>query len=127
MQDQATFDRQLINVLSTGVNARSATMPIANADTGQAVDVSRLSGRFSGPARIKAPSAKASTSPATFLSPGFLYERDALTVNLVTDGTGLLSPQSNIFIAHQDASKGSGFAIDLGAGVVVDKWRSASA
>ena len=43
-------------------------------------------------------------------------------MNLVTDGTGLLGPQSNIFIAHQDASSGSGFAIDLGVGVVVDKW-----
>src|ERR1051326_2306567 len=51
MQDQATFDEQLINVLSTGVNARNAVMPILNSDTGQgALDVRvGYRGRFAWP------------------------------------------------------------------------------
>jgi hypothetical protein len=125
LQDQATFDQQLINVLSTGVNARNATMPIANADTGQAALDVRVGyrGRFAWPGANQGSEREGIYVAGNFhYLHGFLYERDALTVNLVTDGTGLLGPQSNIFIAHQDASKGSGFAIDLGTGIVVDKW-----
>ena len=129
LQDHATFDQQLINVLTTGVNARNTVMPIVNSDTGQAALDVRVGyrGRF---AWLGANSGTSSRSGREGIYVagnfhylrGFLYESDALTVNMVTDGSGLLGPQSNIFIAHQDADHGTGFAIDLGAGVVVDKW-----
>lgn len=125
LQDHATFDQQLINVLSTGVNARNATMPIVNAETGQtALDVRvGYRGRFAWSGANQGSERDGLYVAGNFhYLHGFLYERDALTVNLVSDATGLLGLQSNIFIAHQDASSGSGFAIDLGTGVVVDKW-----
>jgi len=125
LQDTATFDQQLINVLSTGVNARNATMPIVNAETGQAALDVRVGyrGRFAWPGVNQGSEREGIYVAGNFhYLRGFLYTRDALTVNLVSDGTGLLGPQSNIFILHQDASSGSGFAIDVGAGVVVDKW-----
>jgi hypothetical protein len=125
LQDTATFDQQLINVLSTGVNARNAVMPIANAETAQtALDVRvGYRGRFAWPGVNQGSEREGIYVAANFhYLHGFLYERDALTVNLVSDNSGLLGPQSNIAILHQDADSGSGYAIDLGAGVVVDKW-----
>jgi hypothetical protein len=53
---------------------------------------------------------------------GFVYENDALTINLATDRTGLLTPASNIRVVHQEADRGTGYAIDLGVGVVADRW-----
>jgi len=122
LSDHSTFDAQLLNVLSTGVNALNAAMPIGNTDTGQAAIAAVVGyrGRFvagSGPA----------TRDGLYLAAnfnylrGFHYENDALRVNLVTDSAGLVSPVSNIAIVHQDGDKGTGYAIDLGAGIVADR------
>jgi len=114
LHDRATFDPRLTTVLSTGVNVANAVMPIANNDQGQAALA--VTGGYRG--RFNRYYVAANFN---YLR-GFLYENDALTVNLATDATGLLGPASNIAIVHQDASSGTGFAIDLGVGAVVDRW-----
>ena len=122
LSDHSKFDAQLLNVLSTGVNAVNAAMPISNTDTGQAAlaAVVGYRGRFvagSGPTGRDGLYLAANFN---YLR-GFAYENDALVVNLATGPTGLISPTSNIAVVHQDGDKGTGYAIDLGAGIVADK------
>ncbi len=124
LHDRATFDTQLTNVLSTGINVANAFMPITNTDLGQAAlaVTGGYRGRFAWPGAT-GPSRDGIYVAANFnYLRGFVYENDAMTVNLATDATGLLSPASNIAIVHQDANRGTGYAIDLGAGVVVNRW-----
>jgi hypothetical protein len=122
LTNHSTFDQQLRNVLSTGVNVANAIMPIANTDTGQAAvaGVVGYRGRFSAPG---APSSRDGFYVAANFNylRGFAYENDALIVGLATDPAGLVSPASSISLAHQDASKGNGYAIDLGVGAVAGR------
>jgi len=128
LHDQATFDPQLTDVLSTGVNVRNAVMPITNADQGQvAIAITGgYRGRFALPGAISLNSS--SRRDGIYVATnfnylrGFVYENDTMRINLATDATGLLSPASNVLVVHQDASSGTGYAIDLGVGVVVDRW-----
>ena len=123
LTNHSTFDQQLLNVLSTGVNVANAVMPIANADTGQAAVAAVVGYR----GRFAAPSAGLASRDGLYVAAnfnylrGFEYTNDALVVNLATDGTGLVSPASSISIVHQDGSKGNGYAIDLGVGVVSNR------
>ena len=125
LHDHATFDPQLTTVLSTGVNAVNAVMPIVNNDQGQAAlaITGGYRGRFAWPGASRGSAREGIYIAANYnYLRGFAYQTDALTVNLATDRTGLLSPASSITIVHQDADTGTGYAIDLGVGVVVDRW-----
>lgn len=53
---------------------------------------------------------------------GFLYENDAMNIRLATDRFGLLTTTSSVFIDRQHATRGTGFSLDVGAGVVYDRW-----
>ena len=122
LSDHTTFDAQLLNVLSTGVNIPNATMPIANADTGQAA----VAGVVGYRARFVAGSGGAGRDGLYLAANfnylrGFEYSNDALIVNLTTGPTGLVTNNSNIAVVHQDADKGTGYAIDVGAGIVADR------
>lgn len=57
---------------------------------------------------------------------GFLHENDDLNIDLDIDGAGLLADSSNLLVRHQHATGGSGFAIDLGTTVIVDRWEIAA-
>ena len=119
----ATFDPQLTSVLSTGVNAANAVMPITNNDQGQVALA--VTGGYRG--RFAWPGAR-STRDGVYIAAnynylrGFLYENDALNISLATDRFGLLTTTSTIFIDRQHATNGTGFSLDVGAGVVYDRW-----
>jgi hypothetical protein len=125
LTNHSSFDQQLLNVLSTGVNAVNAVMPIANADTAQAAlaAVVGYRGRFGWSGVGPGVRGDGVYIAANFnYLRGFAYENDVLRVNLATDRTGLISsPASNIDVVHQDATKGTGYAIDVGVGAVVDR------
>ena len=124
LSNRSTFDQQLLNVLATGVNAANAVMPIANADTGQAAvaGVVGYRARFAPPGAAYGSSRDGLYLAANFnYLRGFEYTNDVLVVNLVTDRSGLVLPGSSISIGHQDADKGTGYAIDVGAGLVADR------
>jgi hypothetical protein len=119
LTNHSTFDAQLVNVLSTGVNAANAVMPITNADTGQVA----LAGVVGYRGRFVAGTASAGRDGLYLAANfdylrGFAYENDALVVNLATNAAGLVSPASTIAVVHQDGDKGTGYAIDVGAGIV---------
>ena len=123
LSDRSTFDQQLLGVLSTGVNVPNAVMPIMNADTGQAAvaGVVGYRARFAPPGAAYGSSRDGFYIAANFnYLRGFEYTNDGLVVGLATDRTGLVSPTSSIAIFHQDADKGNGYAIDVGAGLVTD-------
>jgi hypothetical protein len=125
LHDAATFDQQLINVLSTGVNVANAVMPITNGDQVQAAVAitGGYRGRFAWPGASSGSAREGIYVAANFnYLRGFMYENDGLTVTLATDRAGLLAPTSTVTILHQDADSGTGFAIDVGAGVVYDRW-----
>src|SRR4051812_8111029 len=100
-------------------------MPIANADTAQAAlaAVVGYRGRFGWSGVGPGVRGDGVYIAANFnYLRGFAYENDVLRVNLATDRTGLISsPASNIDVVHQDATKGTGYAIDVGVGAVVDR------
>jgi hypothetical protein len=100
-------------------------MPITNNDQGQvaAAITGGYRGRFAWPGASSGSTREGIYIAANFnYLRGFLYENDGLTVNLATDQFGLLAPTSTVTIFHQHADKGTGFAIDVGAGVVYDHW-----
>jgi hypothetical protein len=122
LSNHSTFDAQLLNVLATGVNAPNAVMPITNTDTGQVAlaAVVGYRGRFVAGGSPAGRDGLYLAANFNYLR-GFKYENDALVVNLTTDRTGLVSPTSGISVLHQEADKGTGYAIDLGAGIVADR------
>src|SRR5215472_7803882 len=119
LTDHSTFDQQLLNVLSTGVNVANAVMPITNTDVGQAAiaGVVGYRGRFVSGSGYTGRDGLYLAANFNYLR-GFQYENDGLAVNLVTDRTGLVAPASGIAIVHQNADSGTGYAIDVGAGIV---------
>jgi hypothetical protein len=121
LSDRSTFDAQLLSVLSTGVNVANAVMPITNTDTAQVA----VTGVVGYRARFVAGSGPAGRDGLYLAANfnylrGFEYTNDALVVGLATDRTGLVSPASTIGVVHQDADRGMGYAIDVGAGLVAD-------
>ena len=126
MQDAATIDQGLTGVLATGVNVANAHFPIANTDLTQlALAVTGgYRGRFAWPSGVGAGSEREGLYLAAnynFLY-GFGYENDDLAIRLDTDSSGLIAGASNMLIDHRHATSGTGFAIDVGAGAVIDRW-----
>lgn len=121
-----TIDQGLTTVLATGVNARNATFPIAETDEGQlALAVTGgYRGRFAWPVGIGSGSPREGLYVAANYNylKGFGYENDDLTVRFITDNAGLIVDASNIVINHRQASRGSGLALDVGMGAVIDRW-----
>jgi hypothetical protein len=121
----ATFDQQLLNVLTTGVNAVNASMPITNADQGQVAMA--ITGGYRGRFAL-ASAGSSSARDGLYVAAnynylrGFLYENDAMNIGLATDRFGLLTTTSSVFIDRQHATSGTGFSLDAGAGVVFDHW-----
>ncbi|HTI43722.1 MAG TPA: hypothetical protein VL693_17975 [Vicinamibacterales bacterium] len=129
MQTDVHFDQQLIDVLgsSTDVYVPNATMRLGTATRGQ------MAAAFTGGyrARFALPSA-ASERDGVYLAAnynflrGFDYEDVNLALRLDTDRTGLLTidPQliSPMTVTRDHATSGTGRAIDVGIGVVVNRW-----
>lgn len=126
LQTSGTIDPGLTTVLATGVNARNANFPIIESDKGQlALAVTGgYRGRFAWPAGVGSGSAREGLYVAANYNylRGFGYLSDDLTVRFLTNGAGLIVDASNIVINHREASEGSGLAIDVGLGAVIDRW-----
>lgn len=129
MHTFATIDQGLINVLATGVNVRNAQFPIVDATEGQlALAVTGgYRGRFALPSGIGSGSERDGIYVAANYNylHGFHYENIDMTIRFDTDNAGLitLAPTTKpIVINERQATKGTGFAIDMGVGAVVDRW-----
>jgi len=126
MHTAATIDRGLTSVLSTGVDAPNAQFPITEADEGQlAIAVTGgYRGRFAWPSGVGSGSAREGLYVAANYNYlyGLGYENDNMAVRFITDSQGSIVNASNIVIAHRHASTGTGMAIDVGIGAVVDHW-----
>ena len=129
MRTSATIDPGLIGVLATGVNVRNARFPIADASEGQlALAVTGgYRGRFSWPAGVGTGSAREGLYVAANYNylHGFQYHNIDMTVRLDTDNAGLVTvaPSTTpLVIDRREATKGQGFAVDVGVGAVIDRW-----
>ena len=129
MHTSATIDQGLTNVLATGVNVRNAQFPIVDSTEGQlALAVTGgYRGRFGWPAGVGSGSNREGLYVAVNYNylRGFRYENIDMTIRLDTDNAGLitLAPSTTpLVISRREATSGSGSAIDLGVGAVIDRW-----
>jgi len=126
MRTVATIDPGLTNVLASGINVRNAQFPIASANEGQLalVVAGGYRGRFPWPAGVGSGSDREGLYVAANYNylRGFGYEKDDMTVRFNTDTSGLIVDASNIVVSHRHAKDGTGFALDLGMGAVIDRW-----
>jgi len=131
MQTDVNFDGQLVDILgsATDTYVPDVTMRLGSATRGQ------MAAAFTGGyrARLALPSA-ASDRDGVYLAAnynflrGFRYEDVNLALHLDTDRTGLLtiSPQtvSPLLVTRDHATSGIGRAIDVGLGLVLDRWNA---
>src|SRR5207244_887748 len=127
LHSATTIDQGLTNVLATGIDAPNAIFPITEGDEGQlALAVTGgYRGRFALPAGVGSGSMRDGLYVAfnyNYLK-GFAYNKDTLTVKFTTDNTGAITNASNIRVDHNNASSGTGFALDFGVGAVIDRWQ----
>ena len=129
MHTFATIDQGLINVLATGVNVKNAQFPIVDSNEGQlALAVTGgYRGRFGWPAGIGSGSDREGLYVAVNYNylHGFRYENIDMTIRLDTDNAGLitLAPSTTpLVINKREATSGTGFAVDMGVGAVIDRW-----
>jgi hypothetical protein len=129
MQTDVNFDQHLIDMLAstTDVYLPNASMRLGTATRGQ------MAAAFTGGyrARFALPSA-ASERDGVYVAAnynflrGFDYEDVNLALRLDTDRTGLLTidPQliSPLMVTRENATSGTGQAIDVGVGVVLNRW-----
>jgi hypothetical protein len=123
-----SIDLALTNVLSTGVNVPNARLPISTRDQGQVglAAIGGYRGHYPWPNRFGMGRPRDGLYVAAdykFLG-GFLYEDDALAIQLNTDAAGLVTLGSNASLDHLHATGGTGFAIDVGAQAVFDRWEA---
>jgi hypothetical protein len=121
-----TISPQLTTVLATGVNKPNATFPMNEADFGQfaLALTGGYRGRFAWPMGVGSGSDRDGLYVAANYNylRGFGYTNDNLAVSLFTDNAGLVNSASNIAITHADATSGTGLALDVGVGAVIDRW-----
>jgi hypothetical protein len=122
----STISPSLTTVLSTGVNKPNATFPLTEGDEGQfALAITGgYRGRFAWPMGVGSGSDRDGLYVAANYNylRGFGYTHDDLAVNLLTDGSGLVTSGSNIQVAHRDSSSGTGMSLDAGVGAVIGPW-----
>ncbi len=129
MQTMALVDEQLRTILDsdTPVYIGNAAFPIATTTAAQMALA--VTGGYR--AKLPLPTSMASGGELDGLYiaanynylHGFRYEAFDSTLNLQTDGAGLLSSASGLGVTRESSTSGRGFAIDVGAGVVVDRWQ----
>lgn len=122
----SSISPDLTTVLSTGVNKTNATFPLAEGDEGQfaLALTGGYRGRFAWPMGVGSGSDRDGLYLAANYNylRGFGYTHDDLAVSLLTDGNGLIKDASNVNVLHRDASSGTGMAVDVGVGAVIDRW-----
>jgi hypothetical protein len=126
MHTLTTISDDLTTVLRTGVNKPNASFPIVEGDEGQGAFAitGGYRGRFAWPSGVGSGSDREGLYVAANYNilRGFGYTNDTMNVGIQTDAAGLVTTTSNILVTHRDASSGSGMAIDLGVGGVIDRW-----
>jgi hypothetical protein len=129
MHSDANIAQGLIDVLSTGINARNAQFPITNNDEFQlALAVTGgYRGRFAWPTGVGSGSDRDGLYVAANYNylHGFQYQKIDMTIRLDTDNAGLVTVKpatTPLLINQSEASSGRGFAIDVGVGAVIDHW-----
>jgi len=129
MQSDSNFDQKLINVLGSETNVyypndafhlgSSARAQMALAVTGGYRD------RFALPSASSDRDGVYVAANYNYLH-GFRYEDFNLAMRLDTDNRGLLTVNpflpSPLFVTRDNATSGTGRAIDLGVGVVMNRW-----
>ena len=123
---QSAISTDLTTVLSSGVNQANARFPLSENDQSQlALAVGGgYRARFALPSRWTGGSNLEGIYVAVnsnYLR-GFAYNHDDLSVNLLTDNSGLIKNASNVLVDNRHATKGTGVATDIGVGAVVHRW-----
>jgi hypothetical protein len=131
MQTDVNFDQQLIDVLgsSSPVYVSNAQMHLDTATRGQMAMA--ITGGYRG--RFALPSSSGDRDGVyvaanyNFLH-GFRYEDVNLALRLDTDNTGLLTVNpflpSPLVVTRDNATSGTGRAVDLGVGLVMNRWET---
>ena len=129
MRNLATIDQKFTEVLRTGVNLQNAQFPITNATVGQlALAVTGgYRGRFALPMGLGGGTPREGLYVAANYNylHGFRYENIDMTIRLDTDRTGLITllpATTPIVISRREGKSGKGFALDVGVGLVADRW-----
>lgn len=129
MHAAGTIDPGLTAVFASAVNTPNARFPITNDNQLQfAVAVTGgYRGRFAWPTGVGSGSDREGLYLAANVNylRGIRYFDNDMLITLDTDNAGLITarPASTpVVIVARDATKGNGFAIDVGAGAVINRW-----
>ena len=131
MQTDVNFDQQLIDVLGspTDIYVPNAQMRLGSATRGQmAMAITGgYRGRFTLPAGSSDRDGLYVAANYNYLH-GFRYEDVNLALRLDTDRAGLLTVNpflpSPLLVTRDNATQGTGRALDFGVGVVVNRWET---
>ena len=131
MQTDVNFDQQLIDILGSPspIYVPNAQMRLASATRGQmAMAITGgYRGRFALPVGTSDRDGVYVAANYNFLH-GFRYEDVSLALRLDTDGTGLLTYNpflpTPLLVTRDNATSGTGRALDFGVGLVVDRWET---
>jgi hypothetical protein len=131
MQTDVSFDQQLIDILGseTDVYVPNAQMRMGSTTRGQMAlaIVGGYRGRFALASGTSERDGVYVAANYNFLH-GFLYEDVNLALRLDTDRTGLLTINpllpSPVVATRDKADSGTGHAIDVGLGVVMNGWEA---
>ncbi|HEY3092255.1 MAG TPA: hypothetical protein VGJ52_04125 [Vicinamibacterales bacterium] len=131
MQTDVNFDQPLIDVLGspTDLYVANAQMHLGSATRGQmAMAITGgYRGRFALPSSSSDRDGVYVAANYNYLH-GFRYEDVDLALRLDTDRTGLLTVNpflpSPLVVARENATSGTGRAIDLGVGLVMNRWET---
>src|SRR6185503_10239879 len=131
MQTDVNFDQKLINVRGSETNVYYPNDAFRLDSTGRGQMALAVIGGYRG--RFALPSSSSDRDGVyvaanyNFLH-GFRYEDVDLALRLDTDGNGLLtynpSLPTPLLVTRDKATSGTGRAIDLGIGLVVDRWET---
>ena len=129
MQSDVSIDQQLIDILGapSPLYLPNAQIRLSNADRGQmALAITGgYRGRFALPNGTSDRDGIYLAANYNYLR-GFRYEDVNLALRLDTDRTGLLTLNpllpSPLVVSRDNATKGTGRAVDLGVGAVVGPW-----
>jgi len=131
MQTDVNFDQPLIDILGspTDLYVANAQMHLGSATRGQmAMAITGgYRGRFALPSSSSDRDGVYVAANYNYLH-GFRYEDVDLALRLDTDRTGLLTVNpflpSPLVVARENATSGTGRAIDLGVGLVMNRWET---
>ena len=131
MQTDVNFDQNLINVLGSPTDVYLANEQLHLGSTTRGQMAMAITGGYRG--RFALPSS-ASDRDGVYVAAnynflrGFRYEDVNLALRLDTDRTGLLTVNpflpSPLVVTRDNATSGTGRAIDLGVGIVMNRWET---